>query len=209
MDTFVLDDVLAKLRAALERDDLAQAIAVIDSLQPADQADLIEELSNADQIAILSQLAPPDSADLLEEMEDEDAAALAELLPPAELAGILDQMEADEAADVLGDLPPERAAEALREMEEPGDIITLLQYPDDTAGGLMTPAVVTLRRDWRAREAVRELRQVGPDADSAYYLYVTDNEGVLQGVVHVYTSFVKGGVKYHYGICFRTDEADF
>ena len=47
----------------------------------------------------------------------------------------------------------------------------------------MTPAVVTLRRDWRAREAVRALRQVGPDADSAYYLYVTDNDGVLQGVV--------------------------
>ena len=183
MDAFVLDDILARLRAALERDDLAGAITVIDSLQPADQADLVEELSDADQIAILSQLAPSDSADLLEEMEDKDAAALAELLPPAELAGILDQMEADEAADVLGDLPPEMAAEALREMEEPGDVLTLLQYPDDTAGGLMTPAVVTLRRDWRAKEAVQALRQVGPDADSAYYLYVVDKAGVLQGVV--------------------------
>ena len=64
----------------------------------------------------------------------------------ADLADILDEMEADEAADVLGDLSPERAAEALREMEEPDEVIPLLQYPDDTAGGLMTPAVVTLRR---------------------------------------------------------------
>lgn len=47
----------------------------------------------------------------------------------------------------------------------------------------MTPAVVTLRRDWRAQDAVRVLRQVGPEADSAYYLYVTDNAGVLKGVV--------------------------
>jgi len=183
MDAFVLDDVLAKLRAALERDDLIGATSVIASLQPADQADLVEELSDADRMSILSHLAPPDSADLLEEMEDEDAAALAELLPIADLAGILDEMEADEAADVLGDLTPERAAEALREMDQPSDIISLLQYPDDTAGGLMTPIVVTLRRDWRARDALRVLRQVGPDADSAYYLYVTDRAGILLGVV--------------------------
>jgi magnesium transporter len=183
VDAFVLEDVLAQLRAALERDDLAAAVTVIESLQPADQADLVEELSDTDQLALLSQLHPADSADVLEEMEDQEAAALAERLPVADLAGILDEMEADEAADVLGDLPPERAAEALREMEEPGEIIPLLQYPDDTAGGLMTPAIVTLRRDWRAQEALAELRRVGPDADSAYYLFVTDQSGVLQGVV--------------------------
>ncbi len=183
MDAFVLNDILAKLRDALERDDLAIAVSIINSLQPADQADLVEELSNSDQIAILSQLAPPDSADLLEEMEDADAAALAELLPVSDLADILDQMEADEAADVLGDLPPELAAEALLEMEEPGDVISLMQYPDDTAGGLMTPVIVTLRRDWRVWDALQVLRKVGPDADSAYYLYVTDNAGMLQGVV--------------------------
>jgi magnesium transporter len=183
MDAFVLDDVLTQLRAALERDDLAGAVAVIESLQPADRADLVEGLSDADQVALLSQLHPADSADVLEEMEDEDAAALAERLPVADLVDILDEMEADEAADVLGDLSPARAAEALREMEEPNGIIPLLQYPDDTAGGLMTPAVVTLRRDWRAQEALEELRRMGPTADSAYYLFVTDRAGLLQGVV--------------------------
>ncbi len=183
MDAFVLDDILAQLRAALERDDLASAVAVIESLQPADQADLVEELSDADQLALLARLDPADSADVLEEMEDEDAAALAERLPVAHLAGILDEMEADEAADVLGDLSPERAEEALREMEEPGEVIPLLQYPDDTAGGLMTPAIVTLRRGWRAQEALEELRRTGPEADSAYYLFVTDDYGTLQGVV--------------------------
>lgn len=183
MDAFVLDDVLTQLRAALERDDLAGAVAVIESLQPADRADLVEGLSDADQVALLSQLDPADSADVLEEMEDEDAAALAERLPVADLVGILDEMEADEAADVLGDLSPQRAAEALREMVEPDGIIPLLQYPDDTAGGLMTPAVVTLRRDWRALEALEELRRMGPAADSAYYLFVTNRAGVLQGVV--------------------------
>jgi magnesium transporter len=185
VDSFVLDDILARLREALEQGDLGGAVAIIESLQPADQADLLEGLSNADQVALLSQLTPADSADVLEEMEDVSAAALAELLPVEELADILDEMEADEAADVLGDLSPELAAEALREMEEPHDIIPLLQYPDDTAGGLMTPAVIALRRHWRARRALDELRHVGPDADNAYYLFVTDVDGILLGVVRL------------------------
>ena len=99
------------------------------------------------------------------------------------LPKILDEMEVDEAADVLGDLSPERAAEALLQMEESEEVLPLLQYPDDTAGGLMTPAIVTLRRDWRALDALEELRRVGPAADSVYYLFVTDAQGVLQGVV--------------------------
>jgi magnesium transporter len=183
MDTLVLDGILAQVRSALERDDLAGAAAVIESLQPADQADLVEGLADADQVALLSQLDPADSADVLEEMENEDAAALAERLPLSDLAEILDEMEVDEAADVLGDLSPERAADALREMDEAEDVIPLLRYPDDTAGGLMTPAVVTLRRDWRAEKALQELRQVEPIADTVYYLFVTDAQGILKGVV--------------------------
>ena len=183
MDTLMMDDVLAQVRTALERDDLAGAAGVIEALQPADQADLVEELGDADQVALFSQLNPADSADVLEEMEDENAAALAERLPLADLADILDEMEADEAADVLGDLAPELAAEALREMEEASEVLHLLRYPDDTAGGLMTPAVITLRRDWRAQKALQELRRAEPMTDSVYYLFVTDAEGVLKGVV--------------------------
>jgi magnesium transporter len=183
MEEFVLDDVLATLRASLERGDLAGAVAAIQTLLPADQADLVEGLSGEDQLTLLAQLDPADSADVLEEMEDPEAAALAEILPLTELAGILDEMEVDEAADVLGDLSPERAADALRVMEESGEVLPLLQYPDDTAGGLMTPAIVTLRRRWRAARALEELRRVEPDADSAYYLFVTGEHGELLGVV--------------------------
>jgi len=183
MDTLILEDVLTRLRQALEQGDLRGAAAVIEALQPADQADLVEELNNLEQLALLSHLDPADSADVLEEMEDAPAAALAEIMPLADLASILDEMEADEAADVLGDLSPERMVEALQEMEAPNGIIHLLQYPDDTAGGLMTPAIISLRPTWRAQEAVEELRRVVPGADSAYYLYVTDQRGHLLGVV--------------------------
>jgi len=178
-----LNEVLTELRITLEQDDLTGAIKLIESLQPADQADLVEELDAPDQLALFNHLNPTDSADVLEEMEDEDAAELAELLSSKQLADILDEMESDEAADVLGDLPQEIAHQALQEMDEPHDVIPLLRYPDDTAGGLMTRAVITLRRDWTAEQALAELRRVGPDSDSTYYLFVVDEKDCLLGVI--------------------------
>ena len=178
-----LNEVLNELRVTLENDDLSGAIRMIEALRPADQADLMEALEAPEQVALLSGLEPTDSADVLEEMEDEDAAELAELLPPAQLADILDEMESDEAADVLGDLPQEKVAETLREMDEPEEVIPLLRYPDDTAGGLMTRAVITLRQDWTAEQALAELRRIGPASDSTYYLFVVDEVDRLLGVI--------------------------
>jgi magnesium transporter len=178
-----LDEVLDELRVALEGDDLKRGLAIIESLRPPDQADIVSELESPDQVTLLISLAPSDSADVLEEMDDEDAAAVAELITSAQLADILDEMEDDEAADILGDLSADKAAETLREMDEPRDVIPLLRYPDDTAGGLMTRAFITLHPDWTTNEALEELRRVGPKADSTYYLFVTDDDGLLLGVI--------------------------
>ena len=178
-----LNEVLTELQESLESDDLAGAIKLLEALRPADQADLVEELDAPDQVALLTRLSPPESADVLEEMEDEDAAGVAELLPSEQLADILDEMEIDEAADVLGDLPQEKVTETLLEMDEPDDVITLMRYPDDTAGGLMTRAVITLRLDWTAEQALAELRRVGPESESTYYLFVVDEVDRLLGVI--------------------------
>ena len=132
---------------------------------------------------MFSHLHPTDSADVLEEMENEDAASLAGLLPSEQLADILDEMEFDEAADVLGDLPQEKVTETLHEMEDADDVIPLLRYPDDTAGGLMTPAVITLRQDWTAERGLAELRRMGPQSESTYYLFVVDEVNRLLGVI--------------------------
>jgi len=178
-----LDLVLSELRVSLEENDLTKARNIIEALHPPDQADLVEGLDSLAQVALLTHLEPSDSADVLEEMDDEEAAALAQMIPAAQLADILDEMEDDEAADVLGDLPADKAAEALREMDEPTDVIPLLRYPDDTAGGLMTQAVITLRPNWTADQALAELRHIGPRADSTYYLFVTSDDGLLLGVI--------------------------
>jgi magnesium transporter len=178
-----LENALAKVRATLQQGDLAGARLIFESLRPPDQADLLGALTSAEQLRLLTQLSPSDSADVLEEMGDEQAAALAELLTPEALAGILDEMELDEAADILQELDTQQASDALREMDEPEEVISLLRYAKDTAGGLMTRAVITLRRRWTTDEALAELRRIGPHSDSTYYLFVTDDEELLLGVV--------------------------
>ncbi len=183
-----VDDVLKLVRVALERGDQAQAIAILQALRPADQAEVFSELPEEDQASLLPSLPVSESADILEEMEDEAAAELAESLSDADLARIVDEMEPDEAADLLGDLPDERAETILNTLEDPEEVRPLLMHADESAGGLMTTDFLVLRRRMRVSEALDAVRQMAPGegAELLYNLYVVDAAGVLRGVVNLY-----------------------
>ncbi len=183
MEPFVLDDVLARLRTALEQDDLAGATAIIEALRPADQAELFSELDDEDQATLLPQLNPADSADILEEMDEEEAAELVATLPTEAVIRIVDEMEPDEAADLLGDLHPDQAQAVLAGLEDPDEIRPLLLHPDDSAGGLMTSEFLALRRRMTAADAIQAIREWQPEAETPYYLFVVDGQRRLCGVV--------------------------
>ena len=119
----------------------------------------------------------------MEELEDEIVLEAIESLSTERLADVLDEMEPDEAADLLGDLPPEQASEALANMEDADEVIPLLGYPDETAGGLMTTSFIALRRHTTAEQAIQFLRQVSPETEIPYYLYVIDRSTRLIGLV--------------------------
>jgi magnesium transporter len=178
-----IDLTLEEIRTALETGQIQDAIEALIKLRPVDRADAFSDLKVEDQAALLPQLDIPSTADLLEELEDDKAAYVANALPTELLADILDEMEPDEAADVLGDLPPDRAAEALAEMEEAEDVIPLLGHPDETAGGLMTTSYIAVRPRTTATQTIEFLRQVEPDEETPYYIYVIDRENKLVGIV--------------------------
>jgi magnesium transporter len=180
-----LHNVLARLRAALEYDDLATAASITESLRPPDQAELFTKLDDRAQVALLPELNPADSADILEKMDDEEAAELAATLPTEAIIRIVDEMEPDEAADLLGDIPPERARAVLTGLEDPDAVRPLLLYPDDSAGGLMTSEFLALRRRMTAVEAIQAIREWKPEAETVYYLFVVDQQGRLCGVVNL------------------------
>jgi magnesium transporter len=185
MEISTLDNILAQLRAALERDDLARAAAIIESLRPPDQADLFAELDDAHQVALLPELNPADSADILEELDEEEAAELVAALSTEAVIRIVDEMKPDEAADLLGDIHPAQAQAVLAGLEDPDEVHPLLLHSDDSAGGLMTSEFLALRRRMTANEAIQAIREWKPDGETIYYLFVVDRHGRLCGVVNL------------------------
>ena len=174
---------LLRIRAALETQRLQDAINILLEMHPADRAEVFELLEDGEQDILLPLMDVTSTADLLEELEDEAALDAIETLTPAQLADVLDEMEPDEAADLLGDLPPERVTETLAEMEEADEVIPLLGYPDESAGGLMTTSYIAMRRQTSTDQAIQFLRDVSAELEIPFYLYGVDRENKLAGVV--------------------------
>ncbi|RMF00274.1 MAG: magnesium transporter [Chloroflexi bacterium] len=185
MEPVLLDDVLAQVRKALESNDIQTASTLIESLRPADQADLFWDLNDEEQATLLPQINPADAADIFEELYDEDAAEVAVQLPLATLVKIVNEMEPDEAADLLDDLDPRQADAVLAQLEAAHQIKPLIAYPDDTAGGLMTSSFISLQRRMTCGQAINAIRTWHPDEETIYFLFVTDRLKRLVGVVNL------------------------
>ncbi len=154
-------------------------------LHPADIAEIIEQMNPSQRADIIESLDIQMAADVLPEASPEIQAEIIEDLDPERASDILEEMDPDEAADILGDLSEERSEELLREMEpdEANDVRELLTYEDETAGGLMTTDYVSITDGSTADDTITFLRQLQPDAETIYYLYVVTGEERLVGVI--------------------------
>ena len=160
------------------RQDLAE-------LHPADIADIVEQLDSEAVDYVLSTLDTEVAADTMQEIEPELQASTFENLEPERAADILEAMDPDEAADVLGDLSAARAADLLSRMDQDDaeDVRELLAYPEDSAGGIMTTDYIAIPSDITAEQTLQRVRELHPSAESAYYLYVTEPDETLTGVI--------------------------
>jgi CBS domain-containing protein len=161
-------------------------------LRPGEVADLLEELSLQSRRELLSVLEPDAAADALEEMDPRELNALLQEAPPEEAADLVARMEPDEAAEALRELGEEDRAEILELMpaEAAGHLTRLLDYDDDTAGGLMTTNLVLVGPDERVedvRDRLRGLQEHRGDIDA---VIVVDAAGRLIDDVTLYELFV-------------------
>ncbi len=154
-------------------------------LHPSDIAQIISQLDQVHGQEVLEQLDDEAAADAIQEVSPELQLALIRGLEPERAADILEEMEPDDAADILGDLAPEHRHDLLSRMEqeEAEDVRELLEYPDETAGGLMTNELVTVPPDITAGHAIALVRREAAAMDNVYYVYVVDQEERLLGVL--------------------------
>jgi len=156
-------------------------------LHPADLADIIEDLSSRERSAIFDVLDPETAAETLEEIDPKIQKALIETISLEKASDIVEEMSPSDAADLLGDLPEERAEEILEGMEQERaeDVRELLVHPDESAGGLMTTAYLSLTPEITVEAAISRLKAEAPNLDIIDYIYVVDEEEALQGVISI------------------------
>jgi len=173
-----LDESSQQLQLDTER-------AKLRRLNPADLADILGELSPDDRAAMVSSLDEETTAAAMEEMEFELQRSVLDSVEAEKAADILDEIDPDVAADLVGDLPEERAQQllSLMEPEEASDVRSLMKFPDDSAGGLMTPEFVALPAGLTAQEAIAYVRKVGDEPETVYYCYVLNGQRRLVGVI--------------------------
>ena len=156
----------------------------ISELHPADVAELLSDMNHNEGRKLLDSMDIEHLADALEEMEPDFQATLVQDMSNEKVADVLEEMSPDEAADLLAELPSERSEDLLELMQdqEVSEVRLLLSYPEDSAGGLMTTDVATIRPGLTASEAIESIRASEPDSESIFYIYVTDRENHLVGV---------------------------
>lgn len=157
----------------------------ISDLHPADLAEIIADLNHAQSDRLLKNLDTETLAETLEEVEPDFQASLVRNLPDEKVADVLEAMAPDEAADLLAELPSERSADLLELMEdeEAEDVRKLLDYHEESAGGLMTTDMVTIPPELTAERAISAIRRQAKEVDPIFYVYVVEKGDRLVGVL--------------------------
>ena len=168
----------------------------LEEMHPADLADIVEELGPAEREAIFETIDSEAAADALSEVEDPKMqASILEALEPEKAADIVEEMSPDEAADILNELEEETSEEILEEMDSAPktDIRELLDFEEDSAGGLMNTEYVSLHENASVMDALGALRGNEDLLETLKALFLVDAEERLAGVIPLARLFVASG----------------
>ena len=158
----------------------------LSKMHPADIAELCDELSEEEARFLYRQLDNEKAAEALTEMDEDLRNDLLEDLPSEVVAKrFVNYMDTDDAVEIIRDMDEEKQEESLshiKDIEQAGDIVDLLQYDEDTAGGLMSTEMVVVNENWSMPECLKEMRRQAEDLDDIYYIYVVDDDERLCGI---------------------------
>jgi len=173
--------LLPEIEELIELRDFAALREALSDLTPADMGDLFADLP-PERVAVIFRILPRDQAALVfGYMPVETQEALLKALGQEQVAGVLNEMAPDDRTALLEELPSEAAQKliGLLTPDERKIANTLLGYPEESIGRLMTPDYVAVRKEWTIGQVMEYVRQVGRDKETLNVVYVTDEKGKL------------------------------
>lgn len=170
----------------LEANDSSSLQQLLKDSRSSEIAEVVETLNNEQRRTILDALEHSVSAEVLEKVDEATRSEIFEILENEELRRIISHLDPDDAVDVLQELPAEEIAEILEKMPaaESAEIKELMRYSEDSAGGIMDPAVISVTEDGTVAEAINKIRAAEIDEDF-YSVFVVDKNGKFMGDVRV------------------------
>ena len=178
------EELLAEIEQHIESHKDSDLETLLAEVHYADVAEIINEL-NKDKATYLIKLLDSDkTSDVLTELDEDVREAILSNLSSKEIAEELEELDTDDAADIIAELPQEIVQEVISEIEDRGhakDIVDLLRYDENSAGGLMAKELVKVNENWNVLTCVKEMRTQAENVTRVHSIYVIDNEGKLKG----------------------------
>lgn len=185
METFKLtQDVLVAIKSLIGAQNALELKVFFTDFHYADIAEVVNELDTKEALFLIRTLDSERTGDVLTEIDEDKREEILKELSAVEIATELAELDTDDAADIITELPTELAQEVISEIEDrehAAEIIELLRYNENSAGGLMAKELIKVNENWTITTCVREMRAQAEYVTRVHSIYVVDNENVLKG----------------------------
>lgn len=185
LDSLIMWDKVESLEMVNDNLKLSVPYKKLSKLHPADLADILEDMDTKYRNKVFESLDEDLAANILEEIEPEIQADILETISQSKATEVLDSMPNDEIADILDEVDEEVAEKLLMNMEkeDADEVRSLMEYEDQLVGSIMNKDFISFNVNITAGETIDLYREIKPDDEVAYYIYIVDQDEKLHGVV--------------------------
>jgi len=184
MEFKISRDFIAQIEQLISENKGNELENLLQEIHYADIAEIMEELDDYEASYLFKILDSEKTAEILLELDEEVREKILSNLSAKEIAEELDELNTDDAADIIAELPQSKKEEVISELEDvehAKDIVDLLRYDEDTAGGLMAKELVKVNENWNVLTCVKEMRLQAENVSRVHSIYVVDDEERLKG----------------------------
>lgn len=184
MEFKISKELIQELEQLIQNKSDQKLELLLNDMHHADIAEVLDELEFDEATYIFKVLDSEKTAEILLELEDDLRENILSRLSPKEIAEELDELETNDAADIIAELSQDIKAEVISELqdvEHAKDIVELLRYDEDTAGGIMHKELVKVNENWNVLTCVKEMRIQAENISRVHSIYVVDDDGRLKG----------------------------